>query len=180
MLRTLIADVTLISEPDAKQLNIGIRWQSGASEQLAVERPPRAQDARRTPAAAVELARRRGGELDNHQLAAELNAAGHRTGTGRPFDPAAAQWLRWRYQIPSPSPFAAGELDVREVAERLSVSTGVIYYWIAHGQLDARRGPANRHHIPFPPDIEQACRERVANSSHIKQPTEIVAAGGAV
>jgi excisionase family DNA binding protein len=180
LLRTLIADVTLISEPGAKQLGIGIRWQSGATEQLDVERPPRAQDARRTPPAAVELARRRGPELHNHELAAELNAAGLRTGTGRPFDPAAVQWLRWRYKIPSPPLFAAGELSVRDVARRLGVSDGVVYYWIAHGQLDARRGPGNRHRIPFPPEVEQACRERIANSVHIKPPTEMVAAGGAV
>jgi hypothetical protein len=180
MLRTLIADVTLISEPDAKQLGIGIRWQSGASEQVAVERPARAQDARRTPAAVVELARRRGGELNNHQLAAELNAAGHRTGTGRPFDLDAVQWLRWRYRIPAPPPFDAGELSVRQVARRLGVSAGVVYYWIGHGQLDARRGPANRLCIPFPPEVEQACRERVLNSVHIQPPTETVAAGGAV
>lgn len=180
MLRTLIADVTLVSEPGAKQLSIGIRWQSGASEQLDVERPPRAQDARRTPPAAVEHARRHGPELNNHELAAELNAAGLRTGAGRPFDPAAVQWLRWSYKIPSPPPFAPGELSVHDVARRLGVSDGVVYYWIAHGQLDARRGPGNRHRIPFPPQVEQACRQRVANSVHIKPPTEMVAAGGAV
>jgi excisionase family DNA binding protein len=180
MLRTLIADVTLISEPGAKRLRVGIRWHSGASEQLDVERPPRAQEARRTPAAAVELARRRGPELGNHQLATELNAAGHRTGTGRRFDPASVQWLRWRYQIPSPPPLAPGELSVHQVAQRLGVSAGVVYYWIAHGQLDAQRGPGNRHRIPFPPDVEHACRERVANSAHINTATRTVAAGGAV
>jgi DNA invertase Pin-like site-specific DNA recombinase len=180
MLRTLIADVTLVCEPGAKQLSIGIRWQSGASEQLDVERPPRAQDARRTPPAAVELARRRGPELNNHELAAELNATGLRTGAGRPFDPAAVQWLRWRYKIPPPPLFAPGELSVHDVARRLGVSDGVVYYWIAHRQLDARPGPGNRHGIPFPPEVEQACRERVANSVHIKPSTEIVAAGGAV
>jgi DNA invertase Pin-like site-specific DNA recombinase len=180
MLRTLIADVTLISEPGAKQLGIGIRWQSGASEQLAVERPARAQDARRTPTAAVELARRRGPQLTNHELAAALNAAGQRTGTGRPFDLDAVQWLRWRYRIPAPPPFVAGELSVREVARRLGVSAGVVYYWIGHGRLDARRGAANRLCIPFPPDVEQACRERIANSSHIPTPTETITAGGAV
>ena len=180
ILRTLIADVTLISEAGAKELAIGIRWQSGATEQLNVERPPRAQDARRTPAAAVELARRRGPQLTNPELAAELNAAGHRTGTGRPFDTAAAQWLRWRYQISSPQLLVAGELTVHQVAERLGVSDGAVYYWIAHGQLDARRGPANRHRIPFPPDVEQACRQRIANSVHINAPTETITAGGAV
>ncbi|HSD31938.1 MAG TPA: helix-turn-helix domain-containing protein, partial [Gemmatimonadales bacterium] len=180
MLRTLIADVTLVSEPGAKQLSIGIRWQSGASEQLEVERPPRAQDAHRTPPACVELARRRGPELNNHELAAELNAAGLWTGAGRPFDSAAVQWLRWRYKIPSPPPFAPGELSVRDVARRLGVSDGVVYYWIAHGELDARRGPGNRHRIPFPPEVEQACRYRIANSVHLPAQVKIAAAGGAV
>jgi DNA invertase Pin-like site-specific DNA recombinase len=180
MLRTLIADVTLISEPGAKHLGIGIHWHSGAHEQLTIERPPRAQDARRTPPAAVELARRRGPQLTNHELAAELNAAGHRTGTGRPFDPAAAQWLRWRHRIPTPPTLAPGELSVREVAERLGISDGAVYYWISHGQLDARRGAANRLCVPFSPEIEQACRERIANSSHIPTPTETITAGGAV
>ena len=179
MLRTLIADVTLISEAGAKQLGIGIRWHSGAHELLTVERPPRAQDARRTPTAAVELARRRGPRLNTHELAAELNAAGQRTGTGRPFDPAAAQWLRWRHRIPSP-PLAPGELSVREVAERLGISDSAVYYWISHDQLPARRGAANRLCVPFSPEIEQACQERIANSSHITTPTETATAGGAV
>jgi hypothetical protein len=34
--------------------------------------------------------------------------------------------------------------------------------------------------VPFSPKIEQACRERIANSSHIPTPTKITAAGGAV
>jgi hypothetical protein len=51
MLRTLIADVTLISEAGATQLTIGIRWQSGASEQLDVQRPhaPKTRAAPRSP-----------------------------------------------------------------------------------------------------------------------------------
>lgn len=180
LLRTLIADVTLITEPGAKQLGLGIRWHSGAGEQLTIKRPPPAQDARRTPPAAVEFARRRGPELNNHELAAELGAAGHLTGTGRPFDAAAVQWLRWRYHIPAPPLLATGELSVREVAKRLGISDGAVYYWIANGQLKARRAPANRLCIPFPPEVEQACRARIANSIHIKSPTEIVTAGGAV
>ena len=180
MLRTLIADVTLVSEPGAKRLSIGIRWRSGASEQLDVERPPRAQDARRTPPAAVELARRRGPELNNHELAAELNAAELRTGAGRPFDPAAVQWLRWRYKIPSPPLFAPGELSVHQVAETIGVSNGVVYDWISTGKLAARRGPGNRLYIPFDAGVEQDCRLRVANSVHLPPETKIKAAGGAV
>jgi hypothetical protein len=46
------------------------------------------------------------------------------------------------------------------------VSTGTVHYWINAGYLDARRGPAGRWCIPFPPGIEAACRDRAAGSAH--------------
>jgi predicted site-specific integrase-resolvase len=46
------------------------------------------------------------------------------------------------------------------------VSTGTIHYWINAGFLPARRGPANRWCIPFPPETETACRDRAAGSAH--------------
>ncbi|MGB0091428.1 MAG: helix-turn-helix domain-containing protein [Solirubrobacteraceae bacterium] len=69
-----------------------------------------------------------------------------RTSTGLPFDEKAVRWLRWRYRIlTAPSQLLHdGELTVAQVAERLSVSSGVIYAWITTGKLAARRGPANR------------------------------------
>jgi hypothetical protein len=118
--------------------------------------------------------------LRDQELAAELNAAGQRTGAGQPFDAAAVRWLRWRYEIPTPSLLGADELSVSQVAERLGVSSAAVYYWISHDQLDARRAPGNRLCVPFPPEVEQACRQRVANSAHIVTPTERVAAKGAV
>ncbi len=46
------------------------------------------------------------------------------------------------------------------------MSTGTIHQWITTGLLPARRGPANRWCVPFPPEVEQACRDRAANSGH--------------
>jgi excisionase family DNA binding protein len=125
---------------------------------------------------------RLGPDHTNEELLAELQAAGLRTGTGRPFDLKSVRWLRWRYETPSPPRQLPqdGELTVKEVAERLGISDGAIYYWISHGQLEARRDRANRLYIPFGPEVERACRERVANSIHIPTPTKIAAAGGAV
>jgi hypothetical protein len=59
-----------------------------------------------------------------------------------------------------------GELTPRQVAGRVGVSTGTVHYWIRSGDLAARRGPAGRWCIPFPPDVEQACRDRAASSAH--------------
>ncbi|MCA1679500.1 MAG: recombinase family protein [Actinobacteria bacterium] len=182
LLRTLIADVTLITDPGAKQLQIGIRWHSGATEEHTVERPQTVNDAKRTPAAVIELMTRLGPDHTNEELLVELQAAGLRTGTGRPFDLKTVRWLRWRYEIPSPPKQLPqdGELTVNQIAQRLDISDGAIYYWISHGQLEARRGGANRLYIPFPPEVERACRERVANSIHIPTSTKMVTTGGAV
>ena len=129
LLRTLVADVTLTSEPAGDQVRIGIHWRSGATEELIVRRPAPASIARRTPAGAIEFVRRRS-ERRAHELVAELNAAGLITGTGRPFDVAAVRWLRFAYRIPSapPTPLARGEIAVADVAARLGITESAVYY----------------------------------------------------
>jgi hypothetical protein len=39
LLRSLVADVTLLPEPDARTMRIGVRWHTGATDELAVARP---------------------------------------------------------------------------------------------------------------------------------------------
>jgi hypothetical protein len=122
---------------------------------------------RRAAPQAVALARELGPRLTNPELAAALNAAGHRTGTGKPFDRTAACNLRYAYRIGSPDLLAEGELTPRAVAQRLGVAVGVVHGWLSVGTLSARRGPAGRWCIPFPPEVEQACQARITDSSHI-------------
>jgi len=181
LLRTIIADVTLTSQPEGRELQVGIRWRSGASEQHTIQRPPKPADAQRTPSPAVELTRHLAPDHTNAQIACQLNAAGLRTGKGRPFTPDSVQWILWRHKIPHPTNWAQdGELTVAQLAERLAVAPGVIYAWITTGKLAARRGPGNRLYIPFPPDVEQQCRQLVANSVHLPDQTKTRSAGGAV
>ena len=75
LLRALIADITLTSQPEGRELRVGIRWRSGASEQHTVQRPPKPADAQRTPSPAVELTRRLAPEHTNAQIAEQLNAS---------------------------------------------------------------------------------------------------------
>ncbi len=180
MLRTLIADVTVLPEPNRAKLRIGIRWHSGATEELLTSRRPSAMETRRTPDGAVELLRRLGPERSDTELAEELNATGYLTGAGRPFDPKAVRWLRHVHKVPAPAPFQAGELSVAEVAQRLGITAGAVYYWIQHGQLTARRTPAGRWCVPFGPEVQAACRQKIADSAHLTPPTQTTAAGGAV
>ena len=135
----------------------------------------------RTPAEVIALIKRLAADHTNAQIAEQLEHAGMRTSTGGPFEAEHVQWLRWRHRIPYPTTWARdGELTVTQIAERLGVSDGTVYAWINTGKLAARRGPANRLYIPYGPDVEQQCRQLVANSVHLPAETKIRAAGGAV
>jgi excisionase family DNA binding protein len=177
ILRTLVADVTVTSEPGPR-VRVGIRWRTGATEEVIVLRS----QPRQTPPAAVDLVRRLQRRTDE-ELAADLVAEGIATGTGATFTAKAVRWIRHAYDIPqSPRPplLAPGELSVADVAARLGVSDGVLYQWIAHGRLEARRAAAGRLRIPFPTEVEAACREWIARSTRIKPRAETAVAGGAV
>src|SRR6266702_1515158 len=146
LLRTLIADVTLLPEQEPDQVRIGVRWHTGATEQLTAARAVHPGTAKRSPAAAIDLVKRLGPTTSNEDLATQLNTAGLRTGHRHPFDIAAVQWIRHAYKIPAPDPFAAGEISVAEAA---------------------RRAPGNRFCIPWNDQAHADCQSLIAQSAHL-------------
>lgn len=167
LLRTLIADITVLPEPDHTMARIGIRWQTGATDELRLARVVHPGTAKRSPSPAVEMVTRLGPTTPTAELADLLNAAGLTTGTGAPLDVKVVQWIRHAYHVPAPTPYAAGEISVAEAAERLDCSIGVVYDWIKTGKLAARRGPGNRLCIAWTERIEAQCRCRITESGHL-------------
>jgi DNA invertase Pin-like site-specific DNA recombinase len=163
LLPTLLADVTITLSPsDHTQLLIGLRWKSGASQQIPITRRTNITQRHTTDPAAIELARKLGPTCDNITLAAALNQAGHTTGTRQPFTPVSAANLRHYHHIPTATLLNDGELTPQQAAARIGVCPNTILNWINAGHLPARRGPNRRWAIPFPPETEQACRQRAA------------------
>jgi excisionase family DNA binding protein len=177
LLRALISDVTLTFAPDQPDFRVGIHWRSGASDELTMLRPGAARDAR--TAAVRDILHELGPTHTNTQLAEHLNHAGHLTGTGQPFDEAKVRWLRWQHRIPAPSPLAADELGVHELAQRLNVGDHVVYVWIQQGKLQARRAGRQRLAIRYDANIEAACRQRLADSPRTRYLNQQLVAGGA-
>jgi hypothetical protein len=167
LLRTLIADITLLPETDAGKARIGIRWQTGATDDITVTRATHPGTAKRSPSPAVAMVTRLGPTTPTTTLADMLNAAGLTTGTGAPFDVKAVQWIRHAYHVPAPNPYADGEISVADAGHRLGCSTSVVYDWIKTGKLAARRGSGNRLCIPWTEHVETQCRCRIIESGHL-------------
>src|SRR6266545_5288562 len=166
LLRTLIADVTLLPEPDSDTMRIGVRWQTGASDELSVARPGPG----RTPAAALELVRRHGATHTSAKLADMLNAAGLTTGKGKPFTAHHVAIVRANHKIFAPRTVAVhdGEVSVKHAAEQLGIPADAVYNWLRLGQVPARRGPSGRWCIPWDPATQEVYRQKVAGSFRLK------------
>jgi len=180
ILRALVADVTIRSAPGSARVGVGIRWRSGATEELVVQRPASASDLQRTPGAVVDLILALAMQQDD-EIVTALNTAGMTRKGGRPFDVKSVRWIRHTYHIPAssfqPRP---GELTVCEVVRRLGVSKWTVYDWIHAGKLAARRDTSGRLCVPFSPAVEEACRQRTATPVHLKPSLQKATAGGVV
>ena len=148
LLRTLIADVTVLPEPDQAKVRIGIRWHTGATDVLIADRPRPPGPARRQPVP---------GSGDGPPARPDHRhpRPGHAS-TPPGWPPATASRSTSPPSSGSvtptrsrPRPLHTRRTRVAEAAGQLGCSTGVIYYWLQTGQLDARRGAGHRLCIPW-------------------------------
>ena len=118
LLRTLIADVTLLAEPDFAKTRIGIRWHTGATDELVV--------ARRQAGHRVPTHRTRGhraGPSPRRPVQHTTSPSASTppdiiTGAGRPFDRMAVANLRHYHHVPQPELLEDGEITVADIARR--------------------------------------------------------------
>jgi len=168
MLRLLIKDITVEKPAEPKQLLIHIRWQGGASTDRYVPLPRNIADRQRYPSVVVERVRKLAQALLDVQIVEQLNREGHRSAKGKPYTTKIVQWIRWRYQIPPAILKKPEELTVQQVARQFGVSAGVVYYWIEHRVLAARRlNEGMPYWITLNAADEQTLRDWVRNSSRI-------------
>ena len=109
----------MLPEANRGKARIGIRWQTGAVDEIVIGRPKPTRVLAPTPTPATQPIRELGSVTSNADLAAILAQRGSLTRAGRPFDIKAVQWVRHAYQIPTPPPINSGEI---RVARRLGCS----------------------------------------------------------
>jgi len=168
MLRLLLKDITVEKRRAERKAALHIRWQGGAVEDLVVDLPLPAPDKVRYPEATVNRVRSLAQSLTDGQIVATLQQDGWLSAKGKPFTLSMIKWIRWRHDIPAPSLKNPDELTVGEVADRVGVSPGVVYYWIERGHLPAHRlGSGSPYWITLGAEKEAELRFWVTNSSRL-------------
>jgi hypothetical protein len=162
LLRYLIKDVTLTRREES--IHLGVRWQTGAANELEIPRRKRIDELWRTPKDVIARIRTLAAHQTDRQTAAQLNAEGLRTGVGHTFDRERVRRVRLKYNIPAscpemPDPREAaprgdGSYSVRAAAKLLNVSIGTINNWCRCGKLESVQAvPGSPRWITLTPDI---------------------------
>ena len=168
MLRLLIKDITVNKLIEQRQLSVHLRWQGGACTDLFVQIPPSAAGRHRYRSPIVDRIRDLACSLLDAQIADRLNREGCTSAKGKSYTAKMIRWIRWRYQIPLARLKKPEEMTVQQVAKQFGVSDGVVYYWIEHQVIQARRlNPGMPCWITLNAADERKLRDWVRNSSRI-------------
>jgi DNA invertase Pin-like site-specific DNA recombinase len=138
IIRILIEDVTVVAEAKKESFSIGLRYRSGHTEKVSLNKPlPRYQSIQHK-SSTIELIRSLANTLNDQEIALHLNTNGLRTPEGKEFTTPSIKWIRYKHKIPSLYENSHKGLSVKEAADYFKVSTGIIYYHINNGTLPAR------------------------------------------
>jgi len=150
MVRLLVDDVTL---HQTDRIHLHIRFRGGQTTSLSVAIPPQAWQVRQThPDTLAALDRL----LDTHtdaETATALNAAGHRSGEGKPFTARIVLHARRSNNLPSHAERlrAQGLLTNTEIAIKLGVHPSTIKAWTRAGILNSHKANDKNVRLYQPP-----------------------------
>ena len=151
--RLLLDDVTLDRDD---QLQLHVRFRGGQTTSLTLPLPKPAWQERQTPPDALALLDRLLDEHTDTGAATQLNAAGHRSGEGKPFTHQIVYDLRHAHGLVSHADrlHARGLLTLTEIADRLAVHTSTIHSWQRAGLLASHQANDKNERLyePPPPD----------------------------
>jgi excisionase family DNA binding protein len=82
---------------------------------------------------------------------------------------AAFPWLHAQANTDPPGPH---ERTPSQIAEQLGISRDAVYNWIQRGYLPARHGPGRHLYVPYTPQVQTACRQRIIDSPQLPATTK--------
>jgi DNA invertase Pin-like site-specific DNA recombinase len=167
ILRLLVEDITVFAEARNPNVRLGLRWKSQCCEQIQAKKSLPKNLARKHTQEIGERVRFLAATMTDVQIVSFFNECGLRTPEGRSFTVPSIKWIRYLHKIPAYSVPREG-ITVKDVADRLGVTTHVVYYWLEHGMLNAKkRGPGYAWDIYLDEEKEEELRKRVLESGHL-------------
>jgi hypothetical protein len=104
--------------------------------------------------------------MTDQEIVEYLNRQGSKTNKGNKFTLHSIKWIRYKYKIPSANLQREGELTIKQIMEKFSVSYYVVQYWIERGIIKAEhRG--NKLWIVLTQEDELKLQQWVDNSTKI-------------
>jgi excisionase family DNA binding protein len=155
---------------DRKQALLHIRWHGGACETLQVNLPRNYPDVLRYGEDIIEKVRNMVQEqMTDADIAAAINREGRLSSTGKPFTISMIKWIRYKHNIcQRPN----DKMTVKGIAEKLHISTNVVYYWIERGYIEGHRiNRGSRYLFTLDAQQENNLREKIQKSSRIQTST---------
>ena len=150
MIRLLVEDVTLAK---TDQIHAHVRFRGGQTTSLTLPIPGKAWQLRETHTDTLAELDRLLDEHTDAETAAALNAAGHRSGEGKPFTGRIVLDLRRAHGMPSHLQRLRGHgmLTVDEIAHRLGVHPSTIKAWHRAGLLASHKANDKNVRLFEPP-----------------------------
>jgi DNA invertase Pin-like site-specific DNA recombinase len=170
ILQLLLEDIT-VEKPERYVALLHIRWQGGVCEDLTVDLPRAAADRWRHSPSLVNKVRQLAEQFSDEEIATQLNAEELTSAKGNRFTRSSVSWIRHKHQIPPADKKEPHELTVKDVANRFGVSHNVVYYWISHEVVTARRlNQGTPYWITIDQRKSDELEKWISESSHLGSP----------
>ena len=175
MLRIAIEAITLqpVEVPKRTTL-LRIQWRGGEVMEINVARPGLS-DNKTDPVVLERLRELAAAALHDDEIAQQLNRAGFRSGSGRPWNERSVRWARRRFGIartapertrmaPLPDQDAEGRYSVPGAVRHFGVSRKTLYAWIRRGLVAATRADHGQHRGVYWVELDEDIASRLQST----------------